>query len=415
MQAPKDVGGFFPRHHFSSLVLPGCGATGGPLLFLGGQKASGGWCCNDVWRCTLSKTAWRDCNWKLISAHDEGYSDDRGRRWHRKWKPRCNFAVAGASARRGYLLYVAGGEDAAGGRLNDLWASQDGGLSWRCMSQASPWSPRAACALLSVSGRPERLLLCGGLAAAAEVCQDLWMSDDAGFSWHRLPEPSWAHITGRFRAALMPLEVGQHRGDGAVPILILGGCFIDGGEGGGFGGYERLMHDAWEGHVDFETQAVHWKPWGTQMDERGRRWARLGMDVASCTKERDSHLVALLPGHPSVSVAPLCAPENAESLPWRPAQEPHLLREALRHHWSRSISVQDGYGQCHVRLSTALRAVPRLVLAFDEGILISSFEEWQRQVTFLLLVALRQSRRPVAALPVDVWRQRILPAVLPGL
>eukprot|EP00913_Durusdinium_trenchii_P013034 g12235.t1 len=90
--------------------------------------------------------------------------------------------------------------------------------------------------------------------------------------------------------------VGQHRGDGAVPILILGGCFIDGGEGGGFGGYERLMHDAWEGHVDFETQAVHWKPWGTQMDERGRRWARLGMDVASCTKERDSHLVALLPG-----------------------------------------------------------------------------------------------------------------------
>ena len=36
--------------------------------------------------------------------------------------------------------------------------------------QASPWSPRAACALLSVSGRPERLLLCGGLAAAAEVC-----------------------------------------------------------------------------------------------------------------------------------------------------------------------------------------------------------------------------------------------------
>lgn len=32
-----------------------------------------------------------------------------------------------------------------------------------------------------------------------------------------------------------------------VGILILGGCFIDGGEGGGFGGYERLMHDCWEG------------------------------------------------------------------------------------------------------------------------------------------------------------------------
>lgn len=32
-----------------------------------------------------------------------------------------------------------------------------------------------------------------------------------------------------------------------VRVLILGGCFIDGGEGGGFGGYERLMHDCWQG------------------------------------------------------------------------------------------------------------------------------------------------------------------------
>eukprot|EP00435_Cladocopium_sp_Y103_P068436 s196_g31.t1 len=92
----------------------------------------------------------------MISAHDEGHSDDRGRRWHRKWKPRCNLAVACASARRGYLLYVAGGEDAAGNCLND----------------ASPWSPRVCTALLAVPGRPERLLLCGGLMTAAEVCPD---------------------------------------------------------------------------------------------------------------------------------------------------------------------------------------------------------------------------------------------------
>ena len=44
----------------------------------------------------------------------------------------------------------------------------------------------------------------------------------------------------------------------------------------------------------------------------------------------------------------------------------------------------------------------------------SNVSVFARQVTFLLLVALRQSRRPVAALPVDVWHQRILPAVLPG-
>ena len=80
--------------------------------------------------------------------------------------------------------------------------------------------------------------------------------------------------------------------------MILGGCFIDGGEGGGFGGYERLMHDAWQGaairrafsghfgqvgstllprsqalalSLAFRCrEEVEWTPWGTQMDERGR-------------------------------------------------------------------------------------------------------------------------------------------------
>eukprot|EP00435_Cladocopium_sp_Y103_P070698 s196_g35.t2 len=119
-------------------------------------------------------------------------------------------------------------------------------------------------------------------------------------------------------------------GSSAVRVLILGGCFIDGGEGGGFGGYERLMHDCWEGRVDFATKAVEWTPWGSQMDERGRRWARVGMDASSCTKGPQQQLVALLPGrgvggvsfmvsHEAVSVAAVSRPEG-EALPWRPAQ-----------------------------------------------------------------------------------------------
>lgn len=378
LQAPHDAtGAFFPRQKFASLVLPSGVASGGPLLFLGGQKARGGWCCNDIWRLTLTKTSWRDVNWKLISAHDEG------------------------------------GEDAAGNCLNDLWASQDGGLSWRCMSQASPWSPGVCSALLAVPGRPERLLLCGGLMTAAEVCQDLWLSDDAGFSWHRLPDPSWAHITGRFRAQLVPLEAGKVAADeDQVGILILGGCFIDGGEGGGFGGYERLMHNCWEGRVDFATKAVEWTPWGSQMDERGRRWARVGMDASSCTKG-PQQLVALLPGHEAVSVAAVQRPEG-EALPWQAAQAQGILREALRRDLARSISLHDGCGQCHVRLSWARRAVPRLVLAYDEGILVSGFGEWQRQLTFLLLLGLRLERS-VHRLCWDLWRRRIVPALLPGV
>ena len=34
-----------------------------------------------------------------------------------------------------------------------------------------------------------------------------------GFSWHRLPDPSWAHITGRFRAQLVPLEAVKPGGE----------------------------------------------------------------------------------------------------------------------------------------------------------------------------------------------------------
>ena len=38
------------------------------------------------------------------------------------------------------------------------------------LRQASPWAPRCCPALLGVPGRPDRLLLCGGLMPAAEVC-----------------------------------------------------------------------------------------------------------------------------------------------------------------------------------------------------------------------------------------------------
>ncbi|CAJ1358574.1 unnamed protein product [Effrenium voratum] len=406
-KAPLESGAFFPRRHFCSLVLPASSATGGVLLFLGGEKLAGGWRCNDIWRLTLAKHAWRACEWKLISAHDEGQSDDRGRRWHRKWKPRCNFAAACASARRGYLLYVAGGEDAVGYRLNDVWASQDGGLSWRCMSQASPWKPRTSPSLLAVPGRAERLVLSGGMAAAAEVCQDLWISDDAGFSWRQLQQPSWAEYTGRFRAALLPLEAKQRGLTDTVQVLILGGCFIDGGEGG-YGGFERLMHDAWEGKVDFHQQASEWKCWGMQTNQRGRQWARQGVDAASCTWERGKRLLALLPGQDVVSTAPLRAPD-VESLPWRPAQAAGVVREALRRDLGRSISASDSAAQCHVRLSTARNAVPRLILAFDEGVLVSGFGEWRRQWRFLLLVGIRLSH----LLPFDLWQRRVVLAILP--
>ena len=54
----------------------------------------------------------------------------------------------------------------------------------------------------------------------------------------------------------------------------------------------------------------------------GRRWARFGVDSASCCRH-GQQLVALLPGQPAVAHAPLQRPEG-ESLPWRLAQAPGL-------------------------------------------------------------------------------------------
>ena len=53
--------------------------------------------------------------------------------------------------------------------------------------EASPWKPRSSTALLAVPGNPQRLLLCGGLAPAAEVC---W-----GHPW-QLENGGWAVVSG---------------------------------------------------------------------------------------------------------------------------------------------------------------------------------------------------------------------------
>ncbi|CAE7496387.1 Creg1 [Symbiodinium sp. CCMP2592] len=353
--------------------------------------------------------------WHVVSAHEEGSPDGYGRRVHRKWRPRASFGLACAPARGGYLLYVAGGEDASGHRLSDVWASQDGGAHWRCMAQDAPFGARASPALAAVPKRPERVILCGGMAASAELCLDVWVSEDAGYSWSQLDRPPWAHITGRFRSALLPLPPAA--GETAefsqtANVLLVGGCFIDGGDGA-YGGFERLMHDVWEGRVNFGKKAAEWRSWGTQTDDRGRPWAKLGVDNASCASD-GRRLVALLPGRPAVSETPLQRPTTeVESLQWRASQEATTLPRALGAAWGKSISAFDGPSQCTLRIATSRNSLPRLLLAFPEGLLVSGPAEWRRQLIFLLLLGLRLSNR--YQLPEEIWRRKVLPGVLPAI
>ncbi|CAE7852822.1 unnamed protein product, partial [Symbiodinium microadriaticum] len=175
----------------------------------------------------------------------------------------------------------------------------------------------------------------------------------------------------------------------------------------------RLMHDVWEGHVNFGKKAAEWRSWGTQTDDRGRPWAKLGVDAASCASD-GRRLVALLPGRPAVSEATLQRPAmEVESLQWRASQEATTLPRALGAAWGKSISAFDGPSQCTLRIATSRNSLPRLLLAFPEGLLVSGPAEWRRQLIFLLLLGLRLSNR--YQLPEEIWRRKVLPGVLPAI
>lgn len=51
---------------------------------------------------------------------------------------------------------------------------------------------------------------------------------DQGYSWHRLPDPSWANITGRFRAALLPVEATDLKMDVMKMGCVGGKVFFHG-------------------------------------------------------------------------------------------------------------------------------------------------------------------------------------------
>ncbi|OLQ08938.1 hypothetical protein AK812_SmicGene7537 [Symbiodinium microadriaticum] len=138
-----------------------------------------------------------------------------------------------------------------------------------------------------------------------------------------------------------------------------------------------------------------------------RPWAKLGVDAASCASD-GRRLVALLPGRPAVSEATLQRPAmEVESLQWRASQEATTLPRALGAAWGKSISAFDGPSQCTLRIATSRNSLPRLLLAFPEGLLVSGPAEWRRQLIFLLLLGLRLSNR--YQLPEEIWRRKVLP------
>jgi len=420
---------FFPRMFYGSVVIPPAKKGAGcALLLLGGSGGPDkGGLDNDVWRLNvprlgIRRTVGADGNpvrprWMLISPSDRGEIDGSGRRILRKWMRRGDFGLCAAAADSGGLLiYVAGGNGAATS-FSDIWASQDGGSSWLCMNSQAPWGRRAAPAVCAVPGKPDRLLLAGGFGQQAEVCEDVWISDDAGVSWTELARPIWAKECGRYRAAFLPLPRNDTNEHGEARMLLLGGCFIDGG-GGGYGGLERLMHDGWECRVDFSSvtkaQAASWHPWGTSWEQRGKEYAVRGVEFATATMDsQNSTLIARLPEKDFVSVAEARKP-NTESIEWHQvelATDSEVTRGRLR-----SVTpITEAEQMVHVRFADfgSHAVISRLALINAEGVFLSGDGEWRRHVRFALLLGARLEA--ACGLPGDLWRGRVLPSLLPAV
>lgn len=403
-EAPKCK--FFPRQWYGCVTVPGqlsCHS----ILFLGGSTAD--LSCNDVWRFSMpllgSPSSFQPC-WTLVSEHDTGQLNSSGQRIIQKWRGRHDFGCCAVAAGNGtFVLYVAAGA-ASTSLFGDVWASEDGGATWVCMTSSAPWPARRAPALCAVAGRPEVVLLVGGLASYAEAMGDAWVSQDAGASWAKLVQPSGSLVTGRYRAALFPLPVPANQAT-EVRMLLLGGCFI--GAADFQCSSERLLQDAFECCLDLAshsiTAAASWVEWGSDSKSRGSLKAKHGLESATCAHDEINHvLIAKLPDQEFVSTAHTQKPAGV-SLQW---QQAHLVEqdEVVEHFLT-------GLGEhcTHVRFCSTDRSIPRLAFANKEGLFLTGSGEWRRQFFFGSLLGVRLER--LFGISWDLWVERVLTYLLP--
>jgi len=419
-------GGFLPRRSFAALTLPPAGRLAASLLLMGGLRDDEA--MNDVWRLSLPRLgaqrasdasgALAQPKWTEVSPQDVGHTNGQGQRVMRKWKGRSNFSSCAATSAKGYtLIYVVAGSDGGKNFLNDIWASEDGGANWVCMSRQASWQKRTAPGICALPERPDHIVLAGGTMKSGELFQDVWLSDDAGSTWVMLERPECLAATGRYRPALLPLAPRCQDDRGSARILLLGGCFIDGGDRG-YASLERLMHDAWECTLDFaspdRSKAATWTCWGNIRDSRGSVWEPVGVDSFTCALDANNHtLAARLPSQDFLCVAKARAPpDSQESVAWYPLRPSQPSRVLVKEKPD-GLPKADTEKLVFVRLSAAVPSlIPRLVVVTTREVLVSDDGEWCRQVLFMLLIGLRIGNS--RGFPAELWNRRVMPAVLPS-
>jgi len=153
---------FGPRHGHALL----CDRNTGELFVMGGDAGGVGGAASvplsDVW----------------LSIDGKSWVQQTGAA---PWAARKFFGAVIDSQGR---LYIAGGLSGHGsGGLNDVWRSQDKGVSWEAMSLAAPWSGRHSMTLVRMLGgmNKDKLYILGGTDGFAH--HDVWEGNPEGTSW----------------------------------------------------------------------------------------------------------------------------------------------------------------------------------------------------------------------------------------
>merc|ERR1712176_1720780 len=148
------------------------------------------------------------------------------------------------------------------------------------------------------------------------------------------------------------------------------------------------MHDAWECQLDLappeRAKAASWRCWGTVTDERGRGWAKVGVEHATCTLDINTGtLIARIPEKDFLCVAEALHPGmDKEAIEWHhvpPAKTCKVLQCAIRDGAPDMAAMKLVY----IRLASAGRqSIPRLILTTGTDVLLSDDGEWRRQLFY---------------------------------
>ena len=151
-------------------------ATDGSVIYvLGGRSGAGADSSNKVWKGTPPSDASNpaDIAWSELTSTAS-------------WSPRIDASVAFFNG----SLYLMGGQDMDGRKLNDVWKSDDG-ANWTRIKINAEWSARHKAALVPHNNK---MWLLGGFSSSR--LNDVWTSED-GATWTKVSEDSdWTSREG---------------------------------------------------------------------------------------------------------------------------------------------------------------------------------------------------------------------------